>query len=265
MTQDTPETKSAAQRWLTSPLAIFAGRLALLLTFLVVWQLGSGTLVPRMFVSDPISILNTIAHWIADGSLWIHLGTTLLTLAIGYALGAAAGISLGFLLGMWTVADRALAPFIAAFYGLPKAALLPLFVIFLGIGIASKVALVAIVVLFLLFYNTRDGVRDVDPEFIASLRLLGATRGEILRKVILPSALPWVYTGLRIALGYALTTTVVGEVLSSNRGIGFLIESSAGRFNSAGVFAAVVVLVILSLVITATLTRVEVSSSRWRM
>ena len=94
---------------------------------------------------------------------------------------------------------------------------------------------------------------------------MGATQAETLRKVFVPATLPWIYTGLRVAVGYALTTTVVGEVLSSNRGLGFLIESSAGRFNSAGVFAAVVVLVALSLVITATLTRMEVSSSRWRM
>ena len=244
---------------------IWLGRLAILLAFLVAWQLASGTLIPKMFVSDPISIGTTIVQWIADGSLWNHLATSLVTLLIGYVLGAAIGIVAGFLLGLMRFTDRTLAPFIAAFYGLPKVALLPLFVIFLGIGIESKVALVAVVVAFLLFYNTRDGVRDIDPDLIDSLRLLGATQLEILRKVLFPAALPWIYTGLRVAVGYALTTTVVGEVLSSNRGIGYLIESSAGRFNSAGVFAAVVVLVVLSLIITATLSRMELSSSRWRM
>jgi NitT/TauT family transport system permease protein len=244
---------------------IWLGRAAILLAFLVAWQLASGTLIPKMFVSDPISIGTTIVQWIEDGSLWNHLATSLVTLLIGYVLGAAIGIVAGFLLGLIRFADRTLAPFIAAFYGLPKVALLPLFVIFLGIGIESKVALVAVVVAFLLFYNTRDGVRNIDPDLIDSLRLLGATQLEILRKVLFPAALPWIYTGLRVAVGYALTTTVVGEVLSSNRGIGYLIESSAGRFNSAGVFAAVVVLVVLSLIITATLSRMELSSSRWRM
>ncbi len=244
---------------------IWLGRTAILLAFLIAWQLASGTLIPKMFVSDPVSIGTIIVQWIQDGSLWNHLATSLITLLIGYVLGAAIGIAAGFLLGLMRFADRTLAPFIAAFYGLPKVALLPLFVIFLGIGIESKVALVAVVVAFLLFYNTRDGVRDIDPGLIDSLHLLGATQTEILRKVMLPAALPWIYTGLRVAVGYALTTTVVGEVLSSNRGIGYLIESSAGRFNSAGVFAAVVVLVVLSLIITATLSRMELSSSRWRM
>jgi NitT/TauT family transport system permease protein len=244
---------------------IWLGRAAILLGFLAAWQLASGRLIPKMFVSDPVSIGMTIAQWIQDGSLWNHVATSLITLLIGYVLGAAIGIAAGFLLGLMRFADRTLAPFIAAFYGLPKVALLPLFVIFLGIGIESKVALVAVVVAFLLFYNTRDGVRDIDPDLIDSLRLLGATQFEILRKVLFPAALPWIYTGLRVAVGYALTTTVVGEVLSSNRGIGYLIESSAGRFNSAGVFGAVVVLVVLSLIITATLSRMELSSSRWRM
>jgi NitT/TauT family transport system permease protein len=244
---------------------IWLGRAAILLGFLAAWQLASGRLIPKMFVSDPVSIGTTIAQWIQDGSLWNHVTTSLITLLIGYVLGATIGIAAGFLLGLMRFADRTLAPFIAALYGLPKVALLPLFVIFLGIGIESKVALVAVVVAFLLFYNTRDGVRDIDPDLIDSLRLLGATQLEILRKVLFPAALPWIYTGLRVAVGYALTTTVVGEVLSSNRGIGYLIESSAGRFNSAGVFAAVVVLVVLSLIITATLSRMELSSSRWRM
>jgi NitT/TauT family transport system permease protein len=244
---------------------IWLGRAAILLGFLAAWQLASGRLIPKMFVSDPVSIGTTIAQWIQDGSLWNHVTTSLITLLIGYVLGATIGIAAGFLLGLMRFADRTLAPFIAALYGLPKVALLPLFVIFLGIGIESKVALVAVVVAFLLFYNTRDGVRDIDPDLIDSLRLLGATQLETLRKVMLPAALPWIYTGLRVAVGYALTTTVVGEVLSSNRGIGYLIESSAGRFNSAGVFAAVVVLVVLSLIITATLSRMELSSSRWRM
>jgi NitT/TauT family transport system permease protein len=244
---------------------IWLGRAAILLGFLAAWQLASGRLIPKMFVSDPVSIGTTIAQWIQDGSLWNHVTTSLITLLIGYVLGATIGIAAGFLLGLMRFADRTLAPFIAALYGLPKVALLPLFVIFLGIGIESKVALVAVVVAFPLFYNTRDGVRDIDPDLIDSLRLLGATQLEILHKVLFPATLPWIYTGLRIAVGYALTTTAVGEVLSSNRGIGYLIESSAGRFNSAGVFAAVVVLVVLSLIITATLSRMELSSSRWRM
>jgi NitT/TauT family transport system permease protein len=151
----------------------------------------------------------------------------------------------------------AVSPVLTGLFCLPKVALLPLYVIFLGIGIASKVVLVMSVVVFLTLYSTIDGVRDVDPDLINSLRLMGASRFEILAKVIVPSTLPWVFTGLRIAVSYALTTTVVGELLSSNRGIGFLIESSAARFNSASVFAAVTVLVAVSVTITEILIALE--------
>jgi NitT/TauT family transport system permease protein len=253
------------QRCLSHPMGVIGGRMLVLIVLFVAWQLVSGTIIPRFWISDPGSILGTVAGWVADGSLWKHLATTLLTLLLGYAIGATAGVLVGLSLGILPQVERIIAPFVASIYGLPKVALLPLFVIFLGIGIESKVALVAIVVFFLLLYSTMDGVRDVDPDLVASLRLMGATRLEILFKVLLPSALPWIYTGLRVSVGYALTTTVVGEMLSSNRGLGFLIESSAARFDSAGVFAAIVVLVALSLFITATLTRMEMSSTRWRL
>jgi NitT/TauT family transport system permease protein len=242
-----------------------SGRMLILMVLFVGWQLASGRIVPHFWISDPVTIMRTVVEWIADGSLWIHLAISLLTLFLGYAIGAITGIVIGFLLGVLPRLESIIAPFVAAIYGLPKVALLPLFVIFLGIGIESKVALVAIVVFFLLLYSTMDGVRDVDPDIVSSLRLMGASRLEILLKAFLPSALPWVYTGLRVSVGYALTTTVVGEMLFSNRGLGFLIESSAARFDSAGVFAGVAVLVGLSLIITATLTRIETSSTRWRL
>jgi NitT/TauT family transport system permease protein len=250
---------------LSHPLGALSGRILIMLVLFGGWQLASGRIVPEFWISDPGTIMCTVAGWIADGSLWIHLAISLLTLFLGYSIGATTGILIGFSLGVLPQLEKIVAPLVAAIYGLPKVALLPLFVIFLGIGIESKVALVAIVVFFLLLYSTMDGVRDVDPDIVSSLRIMGASRLEILLKAFIPSSLPWVYTGLRVSVGYALTTTVVGEMLCSNRGLGFLIESSAARFDSAGVFAGVVVLVGLSLIITATLTRIETSSTQWRL
>ncbi len=163
----------------------------------------------------------------------------------------------GLTLGLAPRAERVLAPFIAALYGLPKVALLPLLVILFGIGLMSKVVLVASVVFFLLLYATLGGMGDVDRDTMDGLRLMGATEGEIVRKVRLPAILPWIYTGFRTSIGYALTTTVVSEALSSNRGLGFLIEHAAVQFNAAGVFAAVVVLLVLSSVIMIPLGMLE--------
>jgi NitT/TauT family transport system permease protein len=245
------------QQALRRPAGLLAARIAIFALLLVAWQLASGPLIPRFWISDPIAIGAALWQWIADGSIWVHVGATLLTMALGYGLGGLLGIALGFLLGSFPRVLDMVSPVITGLFCLPKVALLPLYVIFLGIGIASKVVLVISVVMFLTLYSTIDGVRDVDPDLINSLRLMGASRLEILTKVVIPSARPWVFTGLRVAVSYALTTTVVGELLSSNRGIGFLIESSAARFNAASVFAAVTVLVVVSVAITEGLVAVE--------
>ncbi len=228
---------------------VLAQQVTFLVALLAVWQFSSGRLIPAFYISSPADITRIVWKWLADGSIWLHIGATVTTLFIGYAVGALLGIALGLVLGLSPKTERLIAPFIAAFYGLPKIALLPLFVIFFGIGLVSKVALVASVVVFLLFYATLAGVRDIDRDVIDGLRLMGASGDEITRKVRLPAILPWIYTGLRTSIGYALTTTVVSEALSSNRGLGFLIEFSASQFNSAGVFGAVVVLLVLSSVI----------------
>ena len=150
----------------------------------------------KFWLSSPSAILSTLWGWMVDGSLWAHLGATLSVMVIGYVIGCAVGIGLGLLFGFLPRLYRVLVPFVAAFYALPKIALAPLFIILLGIGMSSKVALVAITVFFLLLNSTIDGVRDVDRDLVQSLRLMGATRIEVLRKVLLPSALPWIFTGM---------------------------------------------------------------------
>jgi NitT/TauT family transport system permease protein len=242
---------------LQRPANLLIARILIFAALLLAWQLASGPLIPKFWISDPVAIGGALWAWVADGSIWQHIGATLLTMVLGYGLGGLLGIALGFALGSFPRALDVASPVLTGLFCLPKVALLPLFVIFLGLGIASKVVLVMSVVVFLTLYSTIDGVRDVDPDLINSLRLMGATRLEILTKVVIPSALPWVYTGLRVAVSYALTTTVVGELLSSNKGIGFLIESSANRFNSAAVFAAVAVLVVVSVTITELLIALE--------
>jgi len=238
-------------------LSIGLQRLLVLVLLLAAWQGASGRLVPSFYISDPISVVQVLIEWIGNGSLWRNIGSTLATLLLGYGIGALLGIAVGIALGMMPFVESLVAPFISALYGLPKVALLPLLIIAFGIGIASKAALVVSAVFFLLFYATLGGIRDVDRDYVSSLVLMGATRREIVAKVLLPSSLPWIYTGLRMSLGYALTTTVVGEALSSNSGLGFLIAHSAVQFDSAGVFAAVVVLLILSTFITIGLNALE--------
>jgi NitT/TauT family transport system permease protein len=252
-------------RTFAHPAGLMTGRALILLSLLTVWELSSGTLLPKFWVSSPSSIFGVLIGWIANGSLWGHLFATLLAMILGYGLGAIFGIAVGLFLGFSPRVERVAAPFITALYALPKIALAPLFVIFLGIGIESKVALVAVIVFFLLLYNTLDGVNDIDRDLVQVLSLMGATRREVVRKVLIPGTVPWIFTGLRIAVRYAWTAAILGELIAGNQGIGFLIEYSAGQFSTTGVFAAVFVLVICSLLMTEFLTRTEASALRWRI
>jgi sulfonate transport system permease protein len=133
----------------------------------------------------------------------------------------------------------------------------------LGVDHASKIALVAVTVLFLVLFATIDGVRAVDRSVINALVLMGATRTEIIRKVLLWAALPWIFTGMRIAVRYAFTTTLLAELIAANRGLGFLIELNSGNFNTTGAYAAIVVVIICSVVLTELLSVWEKRMSHW--
>jgi NitT/TauT family transport system permease protein len=261
-----PGTRLRSLRSLVlTPAGTLVGRIAVFAALLAVWEFGSGSLFPKLWLSSPSAILATLTTWIEDGSLWAHLWATLSAAGIGYIVGCAAGILTGVVLGIFPRIERVASPFVTALYSLPKVALAPLFVIFFGIGLESKIALVAVTVYFLLLYNTLDGIRDLDRDLATSLRLMGATEHEVARKVLLPGIQPWIYSGLRIGVRYAFTAAVLGELIAGNQGIGFLIERSAGNYSSSGIFAGVFVLVICSVLITELITRTEASALHWRL
>lgn len=235
---------------------LILARLVIFAILLLIWEYGTDGKT-RFWTSTPSGIFNTIYDWVAEGSLWIHLGATLSAMSLGYLLGCAVGVSSGLVLGLVPKLGRLIAPFVAAFYALPKIALAPLFVIALGIGIESKVALVAITVFFLVLNSTLDGIRDIDNDLVQNLRLMGATHGETTRKVVLPATLPWIFTGMRISVRYAFTGTLLAELIASNRGLGFLIENASGSFDSTEAYAAIVVLVICSVLMTEILSAIE--------
>ena len=199
---------------------------------------------------------------LALATLTRHRGRTLLAMSLGYLLGTGAGIGVGLLFGFLPRLHRVLAPYIAALYAMPKIALAPLFVITLGIGLASKVALVATTVFFLVFGGTLDGVRNVDRDLVQALSLMGATRREVIRKVLLLATLPWIFSGMRIAVRYAFTNTLLAELIAANSGIGFMVEYYSGIFDATGSYAAILVLVLLSVTLTEALTRLETAMAR---
>lgn len=236
-------------------------RVVIVVLFLMLWEFASGRFISKFWVSSPSAIFAVFQRWILDGSLWMHLGATLKAIAAGYVIGSALGILLGLVLGFMPRVQRVLVPFLSAFYSIPKIALAPLFVILLGIGIESKICLVAVTVFFLLLFATMDGMRDIDEDLVESLQIMGATPTEIATKLVIPAAKPWIFTGMRISVRYAMTAAILGEVIASNQGIGFLIEYNSGQFNAAGVFAAVVLLVLFGVAVTEFLTRFERGSA----
>jgi NitT/TauT family transport system permease protein len=259
------DTRSPLERILATPAGRIVARLVVVGAVLALWQFVPVSRGTKFWLSSPSQILATLWGWIADGSLWGHLGATLLVMALGYVIGVASGIVTGLVLGFLPRIHRVLSPYIAGLYALPKIALAPLFIIVFGIGVTSKVALVAITVFFLLLTNTIDGVRDVDRDLVRQLSLMGATRLETIRKVLIPAALPWIFTGMRISVRYAFTNTLLAELIAANRGLGFLIEYNSGNFNATGAYAAILVLVLFSVTLTELLMRVEKTMSRARI
>jgi len=190
-------------------------QLALGVAVLLIWQGASGRLVDSFFISNPIDIGARLYRWIVDGSIFGHIGATLYATAMGFIIGSVGGALLGVWLGVSPFANRLLSPYLNALNALPKVALAPLFVLWFGLGIESKIALAAVLVLFLVFLNTFAGVREVDQDLIDGARMMRATRAQVILKVVLPSATSWVFAGLKIAMPYALIGAVLGEMIAA--------------------------------------------------
>jgi NitT/TauT family transport system permease protein len=258
---DAPSARFA--RFLATGAGRLLARLLLAGVLLAMWQyLPSKGL--RFWMSGPLDIVVRLWEWVVDGSLWENLGATLLAMVLGYLIGTGVGISLGLLFGLMPRVRRVLSPYITALYAMPKIALAPLFVIVFGIGLEPKVVLVAVTVFFLILNSTLDGVRNVDRDLVRTLALMGATRFEVIGKVLVPATLPWIFTGMRISVRYAFTNTLLAELIAANSGIGFMIEYYSGIFDATGTYAAILVLVIMSVGLTEMLTQVETRMSRGR-
>jgi NitT/TauT family transport system permease protein len=247
-----------------SILFINAIRLVLVVVLLIVWQVISGRFVDPLFLSSPLAIYTQTMAWIADGTLEMHTIITLQETLLGLFFGIITGIAAGFLFGLQPLLAKIFDPFITAIYSIPKIALAPLFILWFGIDIQMKVILASVTVFFLVFFNTLAGVRNVDQHLIDAVRLMGGRYRDIMTKVVVPSTVGYILTGVHIAIPYALIGAVVAELIASNRGLGYLIDSSATSFNTAGVFAALLVLSIIGGVLNAVVNWIDRMTSRWK-
>jgi NitT/TauT family transport system permease protein len=206
-----------------------------------------------------------LVKWLLDGTLAFQSWITIQETLAGFVIGAVGGIVLGFAIGRYPKLAEVLDPFILAIYSVPKVALAPLFLVWFGIGIFMKIVLAAVTVIFIVFFNTLAGVRNVDRDLVDAVWLMGAKPRDVLMKVLVPSAMSWALTGVRISIPYALIGAIIGELIASNRGIGYLISSSASQYDTAGVFAALIVLTILAMVLNAIVDEIDRRLSKWKV
>jgi NitT/TauT family transport system permease protein len=240
-------------------------RVVALVGLVVLWEVVTRVgVVSPLFLPSPLGVLAEGWDMARSGQLLVHLGRSLERLAWGFAVGALAGIGVGVAVGFFSLADAVVQPVIAATFPIPKIALLPLLILWLGIGEASKVAVVALGVFFPMAINTYAGVRQADPVLIRAAVSFGAGRWSVIRKVILPSALPMVFAGLRLGAGIALLLLVAAEQIAADAGIGFLILQSGNLMETTRLMVGIVVLSLLGVLSTWGLAGLERLVIRWR-
>ncbi|MDQ7819016.1 MAG: ABC transporter permease [Armatimonadota bacterium] len=243
--------------------AITAGRLAFAAAALLGWELSSGRIVDQFFVSKPTHIAASLWAMLVREQLLYHLQFTVVEALAGYVLGAAAGLVLGFVLARSDLVYRIVEPFLVAFYGIPRIALAPLFILWFGIGIASKIAVAAVMVFFIVFINTIAGIRAAPPQLLQVARVMGASQWDLTRKVVFPAATPFVVAALQITVPQAMIGAIVGEFISSNRGVGHLISRAAGWLDTPGLFAGIVALLAVVLLMNLGITALGNHLMRW--
>ena len=249
---------------MTGKVTLYAARMALFAALMLLWQFGSSFGHFEFYVSTPSAIGESFWALVRSGAFVFHAGITTAEALIGFVIGGTSGMLVGLLLGRLKALADVIDPFITAFYSLPKVALAPLFVLWFGIGIEMKIILAAVTVFFLVFLNTYTGVRQVSREQLLVIRLMGANERHLLTKVVIPSAITWVFAGLRLSVPYALIGAVVGEIIASNRGLGFLVSDAAAKFDTAGVFAALLGIVALAMLLNIAVKQAEKWLMPWK-
>lgn len=243
---------------------IYLLRIGLTAALLGFWQFASGRLVSELYISTPAAVFASFFAMVADGSLLRHALITAIEAGGGFVLGGSCGFSVGVILGRARRLAEVLDPFILAFYSLPKIALAPLFVMWFGIGIEMKVIFAATIVFLLVFLNTYSGVRSVSRELVTIYRLMGASERQVVAKVVIPSAITWVFAGLRLSVPYALVGAIIGELIAANRGLGYLLSKATSQFNTADAFAALLAIITLSVCLNLAIKEIEKRLMPWR-
>jgi NitT/TauT family transport system permease protein len=239
-------------------------RVAIISGFFLLWEIASGRWIEPFLISSPGRIFTSLIAGFRDGDLLQHTWVTFEEIAIGYPLGAIAGIALGYWFGRSRMLAEIFEPIIIALNGIPRTALAPLFIVWLGIGIWSKVGVVFLLTFFLNFFNTYTGMRQMDQEYVDLARLMRVRGLKLTFRVILPAISPYVFTGIRTSIPFSVIGAIVGEFIAATDGIGFFIRLSAGIFRTADVFVGIIVLMVMVIIMDKIAGLVEKRVLRWQ-
>jgi len=257
------KAEAASRKPRSNRLGIVATQLAILVALLLFWQFAvTDSSLP--YFSRPSLVLTRLYELLTHQDIYRHMYVTLVEIALGYALGAVFGLVLGFALGRSKFLSAAFQPYIMGLYSIPKIALAPVFIVWLGLGLASKVAVVFVACFFLVFFNTYSGLLSINEELVRLARLMGASWPQTVVRVILPAAADQIFLGLRTAVPYAVIGAVIGEYIGASEGLGYFILYASQTYDAPSLFAGIIILVAIVFVVNFGLTGLEGRVIRWR-
>ena len=250
-------------------LRVHAAQLVVFVLIFGGWQLFTSLkIVDPFFFGQPSGILSTLVNWAKHGtgfgSLWQQIWVTMEEAILGFLFGTAGGILIGVLLGQVRFLSEVLGPYIKALNALPRIVLGALFVVVFGLGIESKVVLATFLVFFVVFFNAFQGVREVDGNLVNNARILGASRMQVIRNVVIPSAMTWIIASLHVAFGFAVIGAIVGEILGAQHDLGVVITDSQNNFETNGIFAGMIIITVIALVAEWLISLLERRLLAWR-
>jgi NitT/TauT family transport system permease protein len=247
----------------TGWLGILATQIGIAALILGTWQFAvSDAMLP--YFSRPTAVIAKLFELLSQPQIYRHISVTLSEIGIGYGLGAGFGLVLGFVLGRSQFLSAAFQPYIMGLYSIPKIALAPVFIVWLGLGMASKVAVVFLASFFLVFFNTYSGLLSINEELVRLARLMGATWTQVITRVIVPAAAPQIFLGLRTAVPYAVIGAVIGEYIGSHEGLGYFILYASQTYDAPALFSGILILVAIVFIANSFLNRLEGKVIRWR-
>jgi NitT/TauT family transport system permease protein len=250
-------------------LGVNALRVAIFVALVGGWELAArARIVDPFFFGQPTKIVDQLKTWVQQGTdagpLSQQIFVTLEEAVLGFLIGVVLGVVCGIALGRVQLLSEIFSPYIKVMNSIPRIVLGSIFILWLGLGLASKVALAVVLVFFAVFFNAFQGAREVDRNLVANARILGASRRQVTRHVVLPSAMTWIIASMHVSFGFALIGAIVGEFLGAQKGLGLLISQAQGTFNADGVFAAMLIIAVVALAAEGLITLLERRLLAWR-